>query len=114
MKKFLAHILGAILGLWLMINFLTGVSFTGTSLDLILIGTVLAIFNTFLRPILNFLTLPLRVLTFGLFSLIVNMLIIWLVDSLFVQLTISGLLTLFLGSLIISISISFVSLAFKK
>jgi len=113
MKKFLGQILAATLGLWLAIEFLPGVQFQGSSLDLVFIGVILAFFNLFLKPILNFLTFPLKILTFGLFSLIINMAIIWLVDSMFEQLAITNLFSLFLTSLIIGFTTSTFAIFFK-
>jgi len=51
--------------------------------------------NSFIKPILKIITLPLRILTFGLFGLIINMLMIWLVDIFFPELIIAGLIPLF-------------------
>jgi len=114
MKKFLAQVIGAIIGFWIAYNFIDNVFFTGTYLDLIFIGLVLAILNTFIRPILNFFALPLRILTFGLFSVIINMIIIWSIDSLFIQLTITGLFALLLTSAITSICTGLFSFKVKK
>jgi len=114
MKKFLAQVIGAIIGLWIAYNFIDNVFFTGSHLDLIFIGFVLALFNIFIRPILNFFALPLRILTLGLFSIIINMIIIWLIDSLFTQLTITSLFALLLVSIIISICTGFFSFKVKK
>ncbi len=56
----------------------SGVKISGGPLTIILGGTVLAMLSFFLRPILNVLTLPLNLLTFGTFSLITNALILYL------------------------------------
>lgn len=47
----------------------------------IVVAAVLAIVNTFLGPILQIISLPITVLTLGLFALVVNTLLIMLVDS---------------------------------
>ncbi|MBM4177221.1 phage holin family protein [Candidatus Gribaldobacteria bacterium] len=64
-------------------------------------GLVLGCLNYFLKPALGLLTAPLKILTFGLFGIILNMLIIWGVDILFPSLHIKGILYLFLTTLII-------------
>lgn len=46
----------------------------------ILVAIVLAIINTFIRPIILFLTLPLTIITLGLFILVINALILMAVD----------------------------------
>jgi putative membrane protein len=48
----------------------------------ILVAIVLALINTFIRPIILFLTLPLTILTLGLFVLVINALILMLIDRL--------------------------------
>jgi putative membrane protein len=105
MQKIIAQFLGAIIGLWIAYTFVSGVIFTGSFIDLIIIAIALALLNTFLRPVLNLLALPIRILTLGLFSFIINMIIIWLIDYLFTQLTITGLFPLFVSTVIISICI---------
>ncbi|MDP2820946.1 MAG: phage holin family protein [bacterium] len=114
MKKLAAQFLGAIIGLWIAYNFVDGVNFTGAYIDLILIAVALALLNAFLRPVLNFFAFPLRILTLGLFSFIINMIIIWLIDYLFVQLAITGLFPLFAATIIISIFIGIFQRASKE
>lgn len=111
---FLCIIVG-ILGIFLATKFVPGVSltvipnesiyfginFTQNWQILILIGTILGLINFFIKPILNLITLPLRVLTFGLFSLILNIGIIWFLDIIFTELEIEGVVSLFLTTLII-------------
>ncbi len=109
--KLLFHIISGILGLFLaiklsesgIVKFIYGIEFTGTYKTLLIAGTVLGIANFFIKPILNVITLPLRILTFGLFSLLINMLLVWIVaDILFPgEIEIRGLLPLFWTTLII-------------
>lgn len=57
--------------------------------DAVIVALVLALVNTFVRPILVLLTLPLTIVTFGLFLLIVNgamvLLTDWLLDGFWVK-----------------------------
>lgn len=48
----------------------------------IVAAIVLGLINTFIKPILKFLTAPLNLLTLGLFSFVVNGIVLWLVASL--------------------------------
>ncbi len=48
----------------------------------LVVALVLGIINAFLRPLLLFLTLPLNILTFGLFTLVINAVLIMLTGSL--------------------------------
>lgn len=101
MKNLLVKIFSGILGLWLASNFVPGVEFTGTWKVLILAGAMLGLINFFIKPILKSITLPLRILTLGLFGLIINVAMVWLIDIFFVELVIVGLLPLLWTTLII-------------
>jgi putative membrane protein len=76
-KLIVRAIFGA-LGLWLAWTFVPGVVFTDNA-SLILAMLLLGVVNVFVRPIVFVLTLPLTVLTLGLFLLIVNAAMIGLV-----------------------------------
>ncbi|MBZ1345355.1 MAG: phage holin family protein, partial [Candidatus Nealsonbacteria bacterium] len=69
--------------------------------SLLLAGLVLGLINFFIKPILKLITLPLRILTLGLFGLIINMAIIWMIDVLFPELIIQGIIPLFWTTLIV-------------
>lgn len=101
MRSLILQVISGILGLWLAIEFVSEVEFVGEIKYLLLSGLILGLLNFFLKPILNFITLPLRLLTFGLFSLIINMLIIWLVSFIFSELTIPLIVPLFWTTIII-------------
>jgi putative membrane protein len=64
---------------------------------------LLGIVNTILRPILVLLTLPITVLTLGLFLLIINGLMLWLVSALVRGFYVSGFWGAVFGSILISI-----------
>jgi putative membrane protein len=95
------QIIAGILGILLAERFIPGVIFTGDWKALAIAGGILGLLNFFIKPILKIITIPLRVLTFGLFGLIINMLMVWVVDIIFPELIIPGIINLFLTSLII-------------
>jgi putative membrane protein len=64
---------------------------------------LLGIVNAILRPILVFFTLPITLLTFGLFLLVINGLMLWLVSLLVRGFHVNGFWGAVLGSLLISI-----------
>ena len=64
---------------------------------------LLGIVNAILRPVLIFLTLPLTLVTFGLFLLVINGLMLWLVAALVSGFYVNGFWGAVLGSLCISI-----------
>lgn len=101
MSRLIFHIIAGILGLWLAIRFVPGVKFEGEFKYLILAGSLLGLINFFIKPVLKAITLPLRIITLGLFNWIINMAIIWIVDVIFPELIIPGIWPLFLTTLIV-------------
>jgi len=115
MRRLLLQIIAGILGFWLAIKFVPGVEFRGPTFvipgpgvefsqlwgTLVFVGAFLGFLNFFIKPILNKLTLPLRIITFNLFSLAISMGLIWTVDIFFKELIIQGLLPLFWIALIL-------------
>jgi putative membrane protein len=69
----------------------------------VIVALVLALLNTFVKPILILLTIPVTILTLGLFLLVINILIIKLTDSLVGGFTVNGWFSAFLFSLIVSV-----------
>ena len=64
---------------------------------------VLGLANTFIKPVLLFFTLPLTLLTLGLFTLVVNAIIILIVDYFVPGFMVNGFFTALLFSIVLSI-----------
>ena len=101
LKRFIAQLVAAIGGLYLAARFVPSVQIDGGIKTLLLAGAILGALNYFVKPILKVLSLPLRVLTLGLFSFVINMALVWGADILFPNLVIKGIFPLFLASLIV-------------
>lgn len=101
LKRFIAQLIAAILGLYLADRFIPAVQIEGGLKTLLMAGAILGALNYFVKPILKVLSLPLRVLTLGLFGFVINMALLWGVDILFPGLVIKGIFPLFLTSLIV-------------
>lgn len=71
MVGFIVQALVTMAGLWLSSKVVPGVEFTSTG-SLIAAALILGIVNAFVRPLMIILTLPLTLVTFGLFLLVVN------------------------------------------
>ena len=84
-----------------------GIVFAGEWWKMILLGAVFGIVNSFIKPLVTFFTLPLIILSLGLFTLIVNTLMLLVTVSLSeplrLGLQIQGFWAAFKGALIISI-----------
>lgn len=101
MDRLILQIIAGTASLWLAIKFVPGIEFIGEIQYLLIAGAVLGLINFFIKPVLKIITLPLRILTFGLFSLVINMVMVWIVDIVFLELIIPGLIPLFWTTLIV-------------
>lgn len=64
---------------------------------------ILGLVNAFIRPVLILLTLPVTVLTLGLFILVINGLLFWFVGSFIEGFVVAGFWAGFVGSILFSI-----------
>jgi putative membrane protein len=93
--------------LWAATKVIPGITHTGSLVDLLVVAGVFGLVNAFVGPILKLLSLPFVVLTLGLFTLVVNGVLLWITSALSGSLGlgfhVSGLLAAILGALVISI-----------
>jgi putative membrane protein len=80
-----------------------GITFHGNWLTLLVAGLVFGLFNLIVRPLALFLSLPLLVLTLGLFYFVLNGILLWLAQFVVPGYRVSGLLAGILGSFVITI-----------
>jgi putative membrane protein len=102
MTRLIYYILAGIIGIWLATG-LPEVNFTGGFESIALAGFVLGIINFAVKPIIDILTIPLKILTLGLFSIFLNMAIVWAVDVLILDKIFVTFWTLFLATAILSV-----------
>jgi putative membrane protein len=102
MIAFLAHLLITAALLLLVANLVSGVRVAGWG-PALLAAIVLGLVNAFVRPLMVILTLPLTILTFGLFLLVVNALVLWLVAALVPGVQVRGFVPALLGSLLLTV-----------
>ncbi len=69
----------------------------------ILVAAILGFINTVVKPIVTLLTLPINIITLGLFSLVINGVILWFVATLVAGFTVDSITAAIWGALIISI-----------
>lgn len=74
-----------------------------TLVGALVLAVVLGLINMVIRPIILLLTLPLTIVTLGLFSLVVNALLIMLADMIVPDFSVNGFWTALLFSLIVSV-----------
>lgn len=99
---FLLHWAITALSLWVASRVFRGISFADTS-SLVISALLLGFANAIVKPLLIVLTLPLTLLTFGLFLLVINALMILLVSALVRGFKVSGFWTAFFASIFIAV-----------
>ncbi|WP_281542409.1 phage holin family protein [Maribacter aestuarii] len=99
--KLILRVLLSALAVILLANFLPNVS-VDSYVTAIIVAVVLSLLNFLVKPILVILTLPVTILTFGLFLLIINAIIILLADYLITGFNVEGIWWALLFSLLLS------------
>jgi putative membrane protein len=93
--------------LWVASYFIDGIDYVGSWPGLVVVALVFGVVNAFIKPVLTVLSLPVQVLTLGLFTFVINALLLmltgWLATSLGINFTVHGFLAAFLGALVVSI-----------
>lgn len=102
MLAFVVHLVLTAALLLLVANLVRGVDVAGWG-PAILAAVVLGLVNAFVRPLMILLTLPLTILTFGLFLLVVNALMLWLAAALVPGVQVRGFGAALLGSLLLTV-----------
>lgn len=100
--RFIPQVIANIAAIFLADYLVPGFVFSDGLLKFLIAGVILGLINIFIKPILKLISLPLIILTAGLFIIVINMFLLWLLDYFMPELTISGLWAYFWSSLIIS------------
>jgi putative membrane protein len=92
---------------------LPGVTVAGFASALI-IAFVLGILNVFIKPVLVILTLPINIITLGLFTFIINAFLIWVASRIVPGFTVSSFWSALLFGIVLSIVMYLLHLVFNK
>ncbi len=103
MQGFFLRTLITILGLLLASAIIPGVAIDGTG-SVILAAILLGLVNGFVRPIAFLLTLPITILTLGLFLFVLNAAMFGLVAAMLDNFVVAGFWSAIFGSLVVSIT----------
>ena len=107
MRSLLLHWVCDAIALWVAAAIVPGLGFSGGLVRLLLVAAVFGIVNSILRPLLTVLTCPLIVLTLGLFTLVINalmlMLTAWIAGGVGLDFHVDGFWNALGGSIVITI-----------
>ena len=102
MGEFLAHLIITAALILIVARLVPGIQVEGWG-SAFIGALVLGLVNSFIRPVMIFLTFPLTVLTLGLFLLIINAFMLWLVAALVPGIRLRSFGSAILGSLLLSL-----------
>ena len=96
--RWIAYTLAVIFVAWL----IPGIT-VENFLSAMLVCVILALINTFIKPVLQFISFPLTILTLGLFALVINALLLMLAGWITPGFEVDGFLSALLGSILLSL-----------
>lgn len=107
MNRFLVRLLINAASLWVAVRLVPGLTYDNGALGIIGLALVFGVVNAIIRPIISILTCPLILITLGLFTLVINALMLWLAgaigSTLGINVQIAGFGAAFWGALVVSI-----------
>jgi putative membrane protein len=83
--------------------FLPGFDISGSVVDFAIVILILTLITLIIRPIIRLFLSPLILLTLGLFNIVINGFILYIIDFYFENITIDGLVTLLYATVILTI-----------
>ena len=104
---FLIRLLINAAALWVATRLVPGITYEGSWTLMLAVALVFGVLNASVRPVVKLLTFPLLIVTLGLFTLVINALMLWLTSGVSGVLNlgfhVAGFWTAFLGALVVSI-----------
>src|SRR6188472_1391114 len=82
--------------------FVTGIQ-VSSIITAIIVGACLVFMNMIVKPVITILTLPINIITLGLFSLVINAVLFWVIARIIDGFTVSSFMAAFIGALVIAI-----------
>ena len=107
MRRLLLRLLINAVALWAAARWVPGIAYEGDWGTLAAVALIFGLVNALIRPLLKLLTSPLIAATLGLFTLVINALMLWLTaalaQSLGVSFSVAGFGSALLGAIVISL-----------
>jgi len=101
MTSILIRLAAVVLGLFVAAELVDGIELVGLYVASI-VAVLLGLLNLIVRPVLVVLTIPITLLTFGLFVFVINAALFWFVSSFVDGFNVAGFGSALLGSLCVS------------
>ncbi|MBI5644619.1 phage holin family protein [Candidatus Kaiserbacteria bacterium] len=95
--------LGTVAAVILTVSLVPGIEVRGGWVTILLVALVWSVITMVVKPVLGILTLPVNIVTFGLFSIILNALLFWAMTLIVSGFFVTGFLPALLGAVVLSI-----------
>lgn len=96
------------IAIMLAIKFVPGISYAGEWWGVLMVGLIFGLINALIKPVVAFFTFPLLVLSLGLFTLVINALMLLLTSLISAEFNlgfhVTGFKAAFLGALVVSLA----------
>jgi putative membrane protein len=108
MRHLLLRLIFNAIGLYVATQIVPGISITpGDWVTLVIVAFIFGLVNALVRPVLAFLTCPLMALTLGLFTFVINALMLaltgWIAEQLHLGFRVDGFAAAFVGAVVVSV-----------
>lgn len=113
MTKILAHVLGTALALLVLSQLNIGIVVVSLY-TAIIVALLWGVVSLVIKPVLGLLTLPINILTFGLFSFILNALLFWFLATFIEGFSVAGFIPALIGSVVLSLVSSVINQAVRS
>jgi putative membrane protein len=100
---FLVRFLAIAIAVYLTVNLVPGIIVSGGWTTMLLVALVWSVIVTLIRPVLQLLSLPITIITLGLFSFILNALLFWGMELIVPGFDVTGFFPALLGSIVLSL-----------
>ena len=106
-QSFVKWIMNTI-AIMLSVKFVEGIRYSGEWWGILIVGLLFGLVNTFIRPLVKLFTFPLLILTLGIFTFVINAMMLsvtsWLSEKFTLGFQVAGFKAAFWGALVISIT----------
>jgi putative membrane protein len=103
MISLIVAVLGNAFALWVTTVLVPGITFHGDVVTLIVAGAIWGLFNLIVRPIAMILSIPLLIVTLGLFYFVLNGILLWVASFFLPGYRVNGIIPGILGALVMTV-----------
>lgn len=96
--------LGTAAAVFITVNLVPGISLAGGWRPILFVALAWSVITMIIRPVLQILTLPITVLTIGLFSFVLNALLFWAMELVVPGFDVQGFVPALLGAIVLSVA----------